>query len=145
MPKTVSNLLKYIRCFIMIGIVVWACSGIAAAKQIVVLVTGEKMVVDQARVESERVWISWNGLTLSIDKKDVIRIEGGGKKHIIVHETPTEVEEERYQKPPQKPAPKPAANRSPNFWVPQNLKFWLMLPPVRCYHRKSEPHGCKSC
>jgi hypothetical protein len=58
--------------------------GIASAAQKVVLVTGDVMMVDRARVEGDRVWISWSGMTLSIDKKDVLRIEGNGKRDIIV-------------------------------------------------------------
>ena len=75
-----------------------AGAGDASASHKVVLITGDVMTVDQARVEEDRVWISWSGLTLSIDKKDVLRIESGGKKHVIVHDTPAKPRSQQ-QKP----------------------------------------------
>ena len=61
----------------------------AAASQKVVLVTGEIMNVDQARVKDGRVWITWNGLSLSIDQKDVLKIERNGKLQNIAQEKPS--------------------------------------------------------
>ena len=74
--------MKPVYVFISAILAISAGVGIASASQKVVLVTGDVMMVDRARVEGDRVWISWSGMTLSIDKKDVLRIEGNGKRDI---------------------------------------------------------------
>jgi hypothetical protein len=102
--------MKSITIFILAIIAISAGSGTAAASHKVVLVTGDIMTVDHARVEEGRVWISWSGMTLSIDKKDVLRIESGGKRHVIVHDT--SATSPLQQRPTARQAPKQAPTAS---------------------------------
>ena len=81
--------MKFIHIFLLTLFLLAIGTGAASASQKVVLITGDVMTVDRARIEADRVWISWNGLTLSIDKKDVLRIENGRKRHVIVHDKPS--------------------------------------------------------
>ena len=81
--------MKPIKVLLIAIFVFTIAAGTATASHKVVLITGDVMTVDQARVEEDRVWISWSGLTLSIDKKDVLRIESGGKRHVIVNDKPS--------------------------------------------------------
>jgi hypothetical protein len=103
--------MKSITIFILAIMAVAVGSGSAAAAQKVVLVTGDIMTVDHARVEDDRVWISWSGMTLSIDKKDVLHIESGGKRHLIVHDTSVKSQSQKQQ--PARKGPKQAQKALP--------------------------------
>lgn len=86
MAATKPYYLKTVYAVIIATLAIWVAADFAAARQKVVLVTGEVMEVDQARLKEGRVWITWSGLSLSIDEKDVLRIESDGTQHIIVHD-----------------------------------------------------------
>lgn len=92
----------------------------AAAKQMVVLATGEVMTVDRAQVRDGRVWITWNGLSLSIAEKDVLRIESDGKNHTIVQD----------KSPPSQPEPSSPETRKPTTGK---------IASKRKHHTKSAP------
>ena len=104
MSATKPDFLKPLSIMMLSLLVVWVAAGSAAARQKVVLVTGETLEVDQAREEGTRVWISWSGLSLSIDKKDVLRIERKGERHGLDHDAPIDLqpqaEQSRLEKSP---------------------------------------------
>ena len=109
--------LKIVYTVIIATMAIWMVADVAAAKQKVVLVTGEVMVVDQARLKEGRVWITWSGLSLSIDEKDVLRIESDGKQHIIVHDD-TPASEIQTNRPQAKNPEQIAAQGKPRTHTP---------------------------
>lgn len=104
------NILKTVSGIIIAIIALYGVTGSAVADH-VVLVTGEVMTVDHAHLKDGRVWITWNGLSLSIAEKDVQRIESDGKNHIIVHDNPSPSKPELSTPGTQNPPPKKIASQ----------------------------------
>ena len=111
MSATKPNYMKPLYIMMLSLLTVWVAADSATATQKIVLVTGETMEVDQARVEDTKVWISWSGLTLSIDKKDVLRIEGEGKQQYLDHDAPVHPQQQAEQAKPEKSPPQRLASQ----------------------------------
>ena len=83
MTKTALSKWRAVGLLLPAAVTIWMLGGSAQARQRIVLKTGESIEASQVRVEQTRIWFCFNGLTVSVDKKDVQRIEDGGKTRIV--------------------------------------------------------------